>query len=349
MKTHWVETNPDGCHWVGIDVAKLSFDAALVQADQHYPSTPLSAVPVRTFARTAAGVEACLTWLKTLPQGGLNAKTMRACMEATGAYSEELAVWLLDQCPSLEPAIVNPRHTSAFITSMGLRNKTDKLEARALGFYGVERQPAAYEPLTPERAALRDLSRCRAALVAQKTAEGNRAQRPVASKTVLRVQNRRLRQLARDIERVEAAMKEEVRKSPELTRDVRQLTSIYGVGFITAVVVLAELGDLRRFHRARQLTAFAGVTPRVVQSGTSVNEKPHLCKQGNPRVRHALYLAALTATRGRSHLQRCYCRLIEQGKPPKAALGAVMRKLLTIMRAILISGKPYEAYYRACG
>jgi transposase len=344
-----VEEDLRCCHWVGMDVAKSTFDAAWVRAEQHYPYTPLRELPVRTFARSPEGVDEFLAWLDELGQHGRAEQCNRVCMEATGSYSTELTVWLLDKRPSLEPAIVNPAHTSAFIKSMGLRNKTDKLEARALGFYGVERGPVAYEPLTPDRAELRELSRYRDSLVRQKVAESNQAGARVTSRAVMRLQNKRIRLLRRDIEKVEMAMKAIVGENPELKRDVKQLTAIYGVGFITAVVVLAELGDLRRFKRARQLSAFAGLSPRVVESGSSVNGRPRLCKQGNSRVRQALYLAALTVIRGRSDLQDTYCRLLEHGKAPKAALGAIMRKLLVLMRAILISGKPYEAYHKTCG
>jgi len=347
----FAEVKEDGCggHWVGMDVAKATFDAAWVRAEQRYPGTAWHEVPVRTFARSPEGVEAFLAWLDEVSQDGQADAGHRVCMEATGRYSTELAVWLLDKRPSLQPAIVNPAHTSAFIKSMGLRNKTDKLEARALGFYGVERRPVGYEPLTPARAELRALSRYRDTLVQQHVAQRIRAGEPVASRTVAQLQTKRIRLLKRDIERVETAMKRIVRQDPALERDVKHLSTIYGVGFITAVVVLAELGDLRRFEHARQLSAFAGVSPRIVESGASVNGRPRLCKQGNARVRHALYLAATTAIRGRNDLQRTYRRLVEHGKAPKAAIGAVMRKLLVLMRALLISGKPYQPQYKTCG
>ena len=118
---------------------------------------------------------------------------------------------------------------------------------------------------------------------------------------------------------------------------------------MTAVTVRTELGDLRRFERARQLTAFAGMSPRIVESGTSIAGKPHLCKQGNRRVRHALYMAAMTAIRGQNDLQRCYQRLVAKGKSHMSALGAIMRKMLCLLRALLISGKPYQPVYRSGG
>ena len=334
------------CHWVGIDVAKATFDAGLVRGEQRFPHTPLSAVPARHFERTEQGVMELLGWLDGLVK---NHETVHVCMEATGAYSTELAVWLLKKRPALRPAIVNPARSAAFIKSLGLRNKTDKLEARALGFYGVERRPAAFEPPSRTMAELRALSRYRSRLVEEKVAEGNRAGEPAMSKSVARMQQRRLRQIERDIETLNQKMKALVDKTPKLKQDIETFTAVYGIGFVTAVIVRTELGDLRRFERARQLTAFAGMSPRIVESGTSLAGKPHLCKQGNSRVRHALYMAAMTAIRGQNDLQCCYQRLVAKGKSHMSALGAIMRKMLCLLRALLISGNPYQRQHLSCG
>ncbi len=209
-------------HWVGADVAKSTFDAALVRGDQHYPDTPLREIPVKTFERSSQGVRTFLSWLDA---HGVDDAGVRVVMEATGNYSTELAVWMLSQRQSLRPAIANPRHTSAFIN---------------------------------------------------------------------------------------------------------------------ATTILAELGDLRRFTLARQLSAFAGMSPQHRQSGTSIRGRSRLCKKGNARVRQCLYLSAMAAIRGNNQLRDTYRRLLAQGKLRMVALGAIMRKLLTLMRAILISGKRYQ-------
>lgn len=334
-------------HWVGLDVAKATFDAGLVRAGQHYAFTALREVPAKSFARTPEGVVTFLSWLDGLLDD--DESQVRVCMEATGAYSTELTVWLLEQRPALRPAIVTPWHTANFIKSLGLRNKTDQLEARALAFYGLERRPVPYEPLTPEHAELRELSRYRDALIQQRVAEDNRAQEPHTSAFVRKLQQKRLRLMQADIERIEAAMRQLVEAMPELKADVERLCTIYGVGFITAAIVLSELGDLRRFEEARQLTAYAGLNPRIIQSGTSVRKRARMGKQGNPRVRRALYLAAVTAIRGDNDLQQIYRSIQEQGKSKKLALGAVMRKLLTIMRAMLIYEKPFDPYHKRRG
>jgi transposase len=323
-------------HWIGLDVAKKTFDAALVYPGQRYPDTPLRTVPVQTFARTKEGVRKFLTWMGTLMPHDAQAPAVRAVMEATGVYSLELSAWLCTQCPMLAPAIVNPERTASFIKSMGLRNKTDRLDARALAFYGAERHPAPYEPLTSEHRALRDLSRYRDALVVEKVAEINREEQHPQSKLVRKLQARRAQQRQRDIDKIETEMKRIISDTPHLQKDFNLLVSIPGVGPVTAMVILVEMGDLRRFARARQATAFAGVTPRQNDSGDTKG-KPRLCKKGNPRVRQVLYMASMAAVQADSFLAQTYQQLLKHGKCPMVALCAIMRKLVTIMRAVLIT------------
>jgi len=336
-------------HWTGLDVSKKTFDAGFGRAGRKFPATELCELPAASFARTLDGVASFLDWLDGVTKDDDEPRQVRVVMEATGAYSNELAVWLIAARPSLLPAIACPSHTSAFIKSLGVRNKTDRLEARGLAFYGLEREPAAYQPPSPQTAELRSLTRYRDSLVRHKTAAGNQAVERTVSKAVIKMQTRRLRQLERDIKQIEEKMKQTVQSAPQLKHDIELLTSIYGVGFVVAAVIISELGDLRRFLKARQLTAFAGLSPRVYQSGTSVSGRPRMCKKGNPRIRHVLYLAALCAVRGNNNLQRTYRRLIEKGKKPMSAIGAVMRKLLTIMRAILTNETPYDPNWILCG
>lgn len=333
-------------YWIGMDVAKKTFDAALVRPDQHFPQTALRDVPVETFSRDLQGVKAFVTWMREQLKDADGKPVVRALMEATGVYSIELSAWLYEQCPMLAPAIVNPEQSHAFMKSMGLRNSTDRLAARALAFFGAERRPAPYEPLTPEHQQLRELSRYRDVLIAEKVADGNRREQSFQNKLVRTLHNRRERQCQRDIEKVEAEMEHVIMSTPHLKKDFELLISIPGVGFVTAAVILAEMGDLRRFARARQASAFAGVSPRQNTSGTSVNGRPHMCKKGNPRVRQALYMAAMAAIKWNPVLRRVYQRLLSQGKQPMVAIAAIMRKLITIMRAMLLSEIPFEPMWK---
>lgn len=331
--------NENQLHWVGVDVAKQSFDAAIVFAGQRVSTSPLREVPASTFIRSPHGVTAFIAWLDTF---GLPGDSARVIMETTGRFSQELCAWMCQQRPSLAPAIEPAQHTANFIRSLGLRAKTDRMEARALAFYGIERIPEPYTPPAPEYLELRQLSRYRDDLVHQQTMLKNQLHETTTLPFIRREQQKRLRRIANDIARTEKCLKECAEKHLQIKHDITLLSSICGIAFLSAVTLLAELGDLRRFGRARQLTAYAGLSPRHYQSGTSVHRHPRICKQGNSKVRQLLYLCAMAAVRGDNDFGRTYKRLLAQGKLKMVALIAIMRKMLILARAILISGKTFQ-------
>lgn len=336
-------------HWVGIDVSKPFFDAALLSWPDQEARAAVREFPAARFPRTKAGAEEFVTWLEGLLGEAIDAVETRVVMEATGKYSSELAVWLLESRRPLAAAIINPQPAAYFIKSLALRNSTDRLAARALALYGAQRRPAPYQPLSKGEADLRESTRYRHFLVEQRTAMSNHAGERAHNKAVLKMQARRRRQIQKDIAAVEEQMHAQVAKLDGLREDVALLDTIYGVGFITAVTVRVELGDLRRFERARELSAFAGTSPRQFESGTSVRKRTRMSKAGNSRVRAVLYMASCAAIVHPNPWKDEYQRLIDNGKEPMAALGALMRKMLVLMRAILISGQPYDPLFKTRG
>jgi transposase len=340
--------------WCGCDVAKASFEAAIRVPAHDEPPCSMQAMEQSAFERTREGVREFLNWADQVlepfatDEQGLSA--LRVVMEATGKYSLELALWMTEERASLSPAIINPQTARAFARSLSLRNKTDKTDARALAIYGFERRPVAYEPASRELSQLRLLSRHRQRVIEMRVSEENRLQEPNDSPLVRKMLTRHIAQLRRDEKRLEEEMKKIIDSIPWLKRDAQAMDHIYGVGFITASSLLAELGDLRRFKKARQLSACGGISPRQHRSGQSVHHKTRMSKKGSSYVRKALYMPAMAAIGGDNDLAHFYYRLIHQGNPKKVALGAVMRKLLLTMRAILISGEPYQKHYRKpCG
>lgn len=318
---------PHALFWAGIDLAKATFEAALWGHDA------FRAMRVRSFPRCEEGARALLAWLReSAGPGG----PIGLVMEATATFAEELGAWLLGLDPGLHVAIVNPIQTSAFLRSLGLRNKTDDLDAKALAQYGAERRPPSWERPAPEMAILKDLARVRMDLVHARTAMAMRLKDHArASTRAVKAMAKVLQALDAQIKALELEIRGHLRVHEGLAKQADRMDSVVGVGLLTAVTVLTELGDLRRFDRSRQLTAFAGMSPRRRESGTSVHGKPRLCKQGSARVRAALYLAASAAVRFNPDMKAIYDRLLAQGKARRVALGAVMRKLLVLMRALV--------------
>ena len=321
------QPSPHSLSWAGIDLAKATFEAALWGHDD------FRAMRGRSFPRCEEGACALLAWLRD--HAGPD-NPIGLVMEATATFAEELATWLLDLDSGLHIAIVNPIQTSAFLRSLGLRNKTDNLDAKALAQYGAERRPVPWEQPKPELAILKDLARVRMDLVHARTAMAMRLKDHArASKSAAKAMAKVIQTLDAQIKALEAEIRKQLRAHEALARQADRMDSIVGVGLLTAVSVMTELGDLHRFARSRQLTAFAGMSPKRKESGTSVHGKPRLCKQGSTRVRAALYLAASAAVRFNPDMKAFYDRLLAQGKVRRLALGAVMRKLLVLMRAVV--------------
>lgn len=325
--------------WIGLDVAKRTFEAAVHPPWQPGVPARLVELPRRGFPRTREGVAELAAWLDGLElEGGL-----RAVMEATGRYSMELAAWLVAERPAWAPAIADPKAVSHFIRSLSLRNKTDRGDAAALARFGAERAPEPWQPPAPEYARLREMSRQRTFLMEALVAARNRLEELGDCPPVVKLHHRLIAQQEKALAQLEELMRRHVQDHPALLEAVKRLDTIPGVAFITAATILGELGDLTRFRKSRSLSAFAGTSPRQVQSGESVKGRTRMCKQGGPRARQALYMASLAAIRkGGNDLERFYAGLVANDKPKMAAIGAVMRKMLVLMRALLVGKTDYR-------
>src|SRR5690606_33663957 len=137
-----------------------------------------------------------------------------------------------------------------------------------------------------------------------------------------------------------------IESCPELKRKHDLLTSIVGIADKSAAALLGELPDLERFDSARQIVAYAGLSPRRYESGGSVRRHTKMSKVGSARLRRLLYFPAMAARRWNPHLKAFADRLAAEGKPKMVVIGAVMRKLLVLIYAILKSGRLYERTYQ---
>lgn len=317
--------------WVGIDVSKKVVDVA-IWGDQ-----PFKDMTIAQFKRTKKGAKDLIEWLASQPR-----KAAGLVMEWTGSLSRELAEWFHDIAPDLPVSLMNPCQVKAFGRSLNLRNKTDAVDARMLAMFGHERKPSPWVPPTAEQDHLQSLFRTRAKLLeilsALKIRDGsclNLAPLAEAAQTEV------IKLLQAKIKALEEAVSDLARQCPRLEADLRLLQTIQGVGPITAMAILAEVGDLRRFRRGRQLAAFLGVSPKRYESGSSVRGRTRMSRMGGTRVRPVLYMAAVSITQRKGPMGDFYRRLVAAGKPEMVAIGALMRKLVLVMRAVLIRNKPF--------
>jgi transposase len=311
---------------LGIDVAKAKFDAALLSEGKMVQST---------FSMDAQGFAALRTWISQQ-----EVEPVHACLEATGEYGAALALALYEAGHRV--SIVNPARIAAYAKSRLARTKTDKADAALIAHFCCTQQPLPWAPPAAEIRELQALVRRVEMLQEMVHQEGNRLQSGIRSAAVLASLESTRAFLSAEIARMQRQIQEQVEQSAAVKEQLRLLRSIPGVGWWTAVRVLAEIDEVRTAVDARQLAAYAGLTPREQTSGSSVHRRPRLAKTGNSRLRRALYLPAIVAMRHNPAVHALAERLQARGKRPMVIVGAAMRKLLHLIYGVLKSGKPFD-------
>lgn len=322
--------------WVGIDVSKKTFDAAFIDETFLYSENSFKMITTKSFPNNKQGAKSFLKWLKC--------NDVYITMEATGSYSTKLFKALNELDPDLKISIADPYKTVTFIRGLNSKVKTDSTDAKGLAIYCKERRPRLFCQQDEIREELKALTRERADLVEKLTGFNNRLKEGVRaenSKVVCEAIKSVIAGITEAIKKIEIALKELIKGNTALAKEFKLLKTIVGVGEITAATVMGEFGNLDRFKKARELSSYAGLTPTIYQSGTSVFKKPRMSKKGNPRVRKVLYMAALAAYRN-PFFAEFKEKLLKDGKHKRLVIGAIMRKLLVIMRAIIITGKPFN-------
>jgi transposase len=311
---------------LGIDIAKDTFDATLIVADktwnEHIENNP-------------EGFKHMSRWV-----GKHTHEKLHACMEATGQYGDALAEYLHQQ--GNQVSVVNPARIKAYSGSKLRRNKTDKADAQLIAEYCLRENPALWSPPPASFKDLQALVRRLDDLQANYQQESNRLKSGGTNPVVIEDLRDHLHYLEEKINQIKQAMQEHIEAYPELKQRQKLIASIPGIGKLTAAKILGEVRDVVDFDSARQLAAYAGVTPRNVLSGTSVHKKSRISKMGNSQLRKALYMPAIVA-QSHNPIVMTFCqRLLKSGLRPMEVIGAVMHKLLHLIYGILKSGKPFD-------
>jgi len=311
--------------FVGIDVSKATLDVALLYDEQavyhQVPNTPV-------------GWNQLHQWLQEHPP------ITQIGLEATGRYGEGCARFLVacDYAVSyLTPSVIH-----AFSKLHLHRHKTDRADAWLIAHYCQLHRPDRWQPQDEAQSRLQQLSRRLQSLEKMRQQERNRSQSGLTDPAVLQSLERIIAVLDQEIQQVDQDMDQLIREQPQLQHDLRLLLSIKGIAKKTARLLLAELGDIRRFASPKQLVAFVGVAPRHVQSGSSVHKRSAISKRGNARVRAGLYMSAIVSKRWNPACRSLAQRLEERHKPGKVIVVALMRKLLHQIFGILKSGRPFD-------
>lgn len=303
--------------YVGIDVAKARVDVALGRQGA-----------VFQVARDDKGLAELVQRLKQV-------KPKLVVMEATGGLQLPVAAAL--SVAGLLVAVVNPRQVREFARAAGKLAKTDALDARVLAHLGEALKPPARPLLDEETRKLEALLTRRRQMVEMLVAEKNRLQ--VAHAAARPLIQKHIDWLQQQLTEVDKDLGSAVRNSPMWRGKDDILRSVPGVGPVLAITLMAELPELGSLNR-KQVAALAGVAPHACDSGTLKGKRR--VWGGRAALRAALYMATLSAVRCNKVVSALYERLTKAGKPKKVALVACMRKLLTILNAMVRTKKPWN-------
>jgi transposase len=326
--------------WIGVDVGKESFHAAI--AGEDVEPNEWARLPQARFDHSWEGMKGFVDWMK---EHGLEQETgAGVCLESTGRFSErwvELAGEGLGRI-----CVVNPARPVAYARSLGIRSKSDRLDACVLALYGKATRPKPSMRLTRSQKALRELSRLHAALSSDCQAYKQRLEDGPSSAQARASLKKIVAGMSRQLKQLEAEMEAVIAKDERLSKDFRRAKTVTGIGPKTATLILAEFGDLRSYNRD-EFVALAGLYPREYYSGTSVRKRPRLAKGGKAVVRARLYMCAMVAAKFNPALGAFAKRLEGCGKRPMQILGALMRKLLMLVHAVVVSETDYDPNYAA--
>lgn len=317
---------------LGIDIAKKTFDVALLR-DSKYRT--------KKFDNKTSGFKGLIKWLNKNKQGPT---AIHVCMEATGAYWQELATYFVDL--SCKVSVVNPAKIKFFGQSELSRNKTDKADAKLIAKYCLVMNSDLqnWQPPAKHIRELQSLVRRSESLQKSLIQEGNRLE--TCDAIVKKSCNSLISAITVELKSIKDTIKSHVAAHEDLQKKSDLLVTIPGVSHITVSWVLAFIGDPNLFENAKQLTAFVGLNPKHRQSGTSVNGQPHISKMGDSQLRKMLYMPAIVAKQYNPIIKDFCDRLLSAGKSKMVVICAAMRKLLSIIYGVLKNNQPFDPNWK---
>ena len=331
---------------VGADLSKDDFKVAFYQQfidEKTNSGTRIKST--RTFKNTLVGFKSFVTWIEKHRDSNIE---VRITMEATGVYYEQLVHYLNDS-QTYHLSVVLPNKTKSYFKSLNLKSKTDRIDAKALGQMGLERDLKKWSPLANNMLLLKQLTRSRSSLLNQKTATSNRLHALKYSyqphKEVIKRLNKLLKFLDKQIKEVEQEIKEQIQIDPYLRERVENVCTVSGLGITTVAIIVAETGGFELFTSRGQLISFAGYDIVENESGTSIKGKTRISKKGNKHIRKAMHYPALTAVQHEANFKKIYDRVFDKTKIKMKGYVAVQRKLLILIYTLFKKNEPYNPNY----
>ena len=304
--------------FIGIDISKDRLDVHVVPSGRTF-----------TARRDGKGLEQLVGDLRQL------APTL-VVLEATGGFEITVAAALASA--SLPLAVVNPRQIRDFACAIGRLAKTDALDAEAIARFAERIRPEPRPLADAESLSLGELVARRRQVVEMICMETNRLHQ-ARNPRVQRMLKATLKTLSAQLAELDHDIDDTVRRSPIWRAADDLLTSVPGIGDVTAHTLIADLPELGQLDR-RRVAALVGVAPINRDSGQMRGKRT--IAGGRVEVRNALYMATLAAIRWNPVINKHYHGLVDRGRPKKVALVACMRRLLGILNAIMRTKTPWQ-------
>jgi transposase len=303
---------------VGIDVSKATLDVAILPQGGSF-----------RVSNDETGIDELATRIEDLAPA-------LVVLEATGGFERAAATALAVR--GLPVAVVNPRQARDFARATGRLAKTDAIDAGVLARFAEAVRPSPKALPDQEAREFSAILSRRRQIIGMLTAENNRLGATSSEAVQGRIEAH-VRWLEKELSRTDRELDETIKKSPTFRENEALLKSVPGVGPVLCRTLLAELPELGSLP-PRELSALVGVAPLNRDSGTFRGRRT--VWGGRGRVREALYMGALVATRYNPAIKEFYERLVSAGKPKKVALVACMRKLLIILNAVMRDRIPWR-------
>lgn len=326
---------------VGIDVAQKELVVSLGNMDQE---TTTRVYAHKTFMNNKKGFMALILWAK---KHTIEEIPLRYVMEATGVYHEALGYYLSGKTYLV--SIVMPNKITNFFRTLEVKTITDKSMSEAIALFGLEKKLNDW--IQPKKAfrELRQLTRERDQLVAERTMLKNQlhaeeAEAYPSKKTIKRIKAR-IKMVNGQLKEILTEVTASIRHDTELNQHVKVISTVPGIGLLTAAVILAETNGFELITSKKQLTSYAGLDVKEKESGTSVKGKPRISKRGNKHLRKAMHMPALAAIRHEERYKEIFIRITARSGIKMKATVAVQRKLLEMAYTVYKTQTPYESDY----
>lgn len=327
---------------VGLDISSKEVHACLSVIDN---AQKVKVKASRKFINSSGGFDMLHQWIqkhhkqKEIP--------LFICMEATGIYHEECALYLFKK--EFKVSIILPNKAKKYLQAVGLKSKNDRIDAQGLSRMGAEQSLPLWKPMGEYFYCLRAFTRQHQSLQEFKTQLSNQLHANMhgmyQNEFIINQLNNSLQHLDQQITAIEKAIEDHIKQNEQVAKKVENICKIKGLGLLSVAVVLAETNGFALFKNKRQLVSYSGYDVIENQSGKHVG-KTRISKKGNSRIRRILHLPAFNVVKyDQRPFVQLFDRTFKKNNEKMKSYVAVQKKLLVIIYALWKKDEAYDSKF----